>query len=525
LQSHRPKQKRRNSKMKLFWKKCHKWGGIFFTVFILMFCCTGIILNHQKFFSGYEVSRGWMPQRYQYKYWNNGIIKGTLQLTDGRILAYGNAGIWLTDSCFSTLTSFNTGLAKGIENREISNLIQQSDGSIWCAALFDLYLLQNNGQWQKYPLPDHNEQLSDITQRGDTLIALSRSYIYQAVSPDYTFRQIQLPEPENYSREETLFRMVWLMHSGELFGITGKLIVDFLAIVLIILCFTGIIYWVLPPLIRRRKRKQINVKSHITLLRDSLKWHNRLGAYLIILTLLLSVTGMCLRAPLRTPLVKVKANPIPGSMLDSENAWHDKLRAIRWDDQLQTWLLGTSKGFYSIGSLDDIPHKMTHAPAASSMGINVFTPDPEYTNTWLIGSLSGFFRWNPESKVVTDYFTGKAVSGRSKPGSSTAVSGYSNHLQDSPIIFRRHDGATDATGTSQLPPMPDELKNQPMSLWNLCLELHVGRFFSSLLGDLTQWFVFVSGLILSLVLISGYIVYRKQYKRRSIKHTFKQLKE
>lgn len=495
-----------------------------FTVFILMFCCTGIVLNHQKYFSSYDVSRSWMPQRYQYTHWNNGIVKGTLRLTDGRILMYGNAGIWLTDSCFSTFTSFNTGLAEGIENREIGNLIQMPDGSVWSAALFELYVLQEGGQWQEYPLPGHDEQLSDVIQHGDTLIALSRSYVYRAVAPDYIFDRIQLQPPGNYSPEETLFRMVWLLHSGELFGITGKLIVDGLAIVLVVLCITGIIYWVLPSLIRHRKRRQMKAQSHISLLRGSLKWHNRLGAYLIILTLLLSVSGMCLRAPLRTPLVKVKVNPIPGSSLDSENAWHDKLRAIRWDEHLNAWLLGTSKGFYQMDYLSDVPHKIKHAPAASSMGINVFALDPEHKNTWLVGSLSGFYRWNPAEESVTDYFTGKSVSERRKSGSSTAVSGYSTDLLDCAVVFQRQNGATDYAGIQLLPPMPDELKNQPMSLWNFCLELHVGRFFSSLLGSLTQWFVFASGFILSFILVSGYIVYRKRYKRRPIKHIPKQFK-
>ena len=33
--------------MKNFWKKYHKWVGLFFSFFILMFCFSGIVLNHR----------------------------------------------------------------------------------------------------------------------------------------------------------------------------------------------------------------------------------------------------------------------------------------------------------------------------------------------------------------------------------------------------------------------------------------------------------------------------------------------
>ena len=45
--------------MKNFWKKYHKWVGLFFSFFILMFCFSGIVLNHRTLFSKAEVSRNW----------------------------------------------------------------------------------------------------------------------------------------------------------------------------------------------------------------------------------------------------------------------------------------------------------------------------------------------------------------------------------------------------------------------------------------------------------------------------------
>jgi len=42
-------------------KKYHKWIGIVFTLFIMLFSITGIILNHRELLSGADVSRKLLP--------------------------------------------------------------------------------------------------------------------------------------------------------------------------------------------------------------------------------------------------------------------------------------------------------------------------------------------------------------------------------------------------------------------------------------------------------------------------------
>lgn len=495
--------------MKRFWKKYHKWVGLFFTFFILMFCFSGIVMNHRQLFSSCEVSRTWMPESYQYKNWNNGIVKGTLKLPDGKVLAYGNTGVWQTDSCFSAFISLNDGLKKGVDNRKISNVVMLSDGSIWCAGLYDIYQL-SDGKWKICMLEGNNERISDITARQDTLIVLSRSYVYQSLAPYQQFTRYELKAPEGYSSEVSLFRTIWLLHSGELFGLPGKLVVDLLGVVLIILCLTGVIYTVLPFVMRRRNRKRLPVKGCTHALKVSAQWHNRLGAWLIVLTVLLAVTGMCLRPPLMIPFAMSKSKPIPGSVLDSDNAWHDKLRCIRWDDSLGVWLVSTSAGFYAMGDFESIPVKVPSAPAVSPMGINVFTKHP--SGEWLVGSFSGMFRWHPVQELVLDYFTNAPVKRTfGRPVGGVVVSGYSSDLAiGKEVIFEYGKGATAKDGSCMLPAMPGVLLKQPISLWNFCLELHVGRCYSPFLGPFSELFVFLAGLLLTLILISGYIVYKKK---------------
>ncbi len=59
-------------------------------------------------------------------------------------MAYGNAGIWLTDKKFKSFSSFNDGLPVGADYKTIRNIVQTKDGRIWCAAQFGIYSLDED---------------------------------------------------------------------------------------------------------------------------------------------------------------------------------------------------------------------------------------------------------------------------------------------------------------------------------------------------------------------------------------------
>ena len=77
------------------------------------------------------------------------------------------------------------------------------------------------------------------------------------------------------------------------------------------------------------------------------------------------------------------------------------------------------------------------------------------------------------------------------------------------VVFDYSKGADIPVST------PELLSRTPLSLWNVALELHVGRCYSPLLGPLSDLFVFISGLLISLVLISGYIILHRRKKKKS----------
>ena len=78
---------------------------------MLMFCISGIVLNHREAVSGVDVSRKWLPSAYRFDRWNHGLLRGSWRCvhTDSMLL-YGSNGIWQTDSQATVFADFNEGL-------------------------------------------------------------------------------------------------------------------------------------------------------------------------------------------------------------------------------------------------------------------------------------------------------------------------------------------------------------------------------------------------------------------------------
>ena len=546
---------REKKKKRFTWKKYHRWFGLVLSVFMLVFCVSGIILNHRQLFAGCEVSRSLMPSAYHIKDFNNGIIKGSLKInhrickipvdaipaSDDSILAYGYGGVWLTDAEMKIWKDFNKGLPQNVDGRNIRNIVQTKDGEIWCAAMMDVYRFDGK-EWKMFPLADNEERIADITLSKDSasIIAMTRSAVYEisgkktdaanekrdAISEKTSVTRKIIGQPEGFVPEVTLFKTVWNLHSGAFFGLAGRLVVDAIAIVLIILSITGIILFILPYRIRRQKRLQAKEKMQKLgkQMVFNAKWHNKLGYTTIILTLWLAITGMCLRPPLMIPLAMNKTT----EKVKNGNVWHDKLRAIRWDAAEGNWLVSTSEGFLRVDEhfcQKPVLLDKKQSPKISPMGVNVFESDGK--GGWLIGSFSGMFRWNPEKNLIVDYFTGKANQGKSMiPISNHLVSGYSkDFFGGKEVVFDYSKGASldetenlrNAEPKSFPASTPEVLSAIPMSLWNVALELHVGRCYSPFLGPLSDLFVFISGLLITLVLLSGYIILHRRKKKKSPK--------
>ena len=499
-------------------KKLHRWPGLILSFILLYYGITGIFLNHREFFSSLEVPRTGLPEVYSYQQWGNSSLKGNLVISPDSILIYGNIGVWVTDSTFSDYRALDAGLPEGADNRKVFDLHRDASGDLYAATQFGLFGFDDNAkEWKKFPLEVNIKRFVGIETVGDSIYVLNRSYMFRGIARgvNTTFQKVELPAPENYKQEVSLLETVWQLHSGEVFGLPGQLFVDFLGLITIFLSVTGILYFFFPDWIKRRKRKNQSFHKLVKASRWSLKWHNKTGAWFWLFLAFLFFTGIFLRPPFLILIGYAKVGPIKYSHLDQPNPWYDKLRDIRYDEARELFFLSTSDGMFTLTPGNLKPQKCPVQPPVSVMGITVF--EPYRDGAWLIGSFSGLFLWHPANPQIIDFPKGEIYQGApsGRPVGLFKVTGMLLDTEGRRYMVDYDRGVMPLYHNHSFPDAPDEVVRQTrMSLWNLSLEIHTGRFFQTMLGDFYILIVPLVGLAGVMVVISGYLLYRRRYRRR-----------
>lgn len=518
-------------KQRLHAKRWHLWLGLPLCLFLFFASLSGIVLNHRTWWSHIDVPQFCLPEMYRFSDWKRGAVKTSFTHRHRHYL-YGTAGIWFTtDSTYATAPRpFMEGMEPGSDNRRMVGMVARTDGSLWAASQTGLYRLKADDSWQKMDLPTNpHERMVDLQLQGDSLVLLSRSHIYVSLPGQDEFTRFTLPASDDYEGKISLFNMVWTLHSGEYFSLPGQLLVDAVGLIVMLLSVTGIAYFVLKRMPNKKTDKSSARKRSLRarMLADSYRWHERMGRILFPLLLFILVTGWMLRPPLMIPLTLVEVPPLLSTHWDTANPWMNSLQAIRYDRVRGHWLMATSRGFYTLPTLDGKPMRSPIQAPVSPMGMNMFHQTRE--GDWLIGSFSGLFRVqaSEDSTVVSNFLTGERIdtSTPMRPVGHLMLSGYiAQAPTDSFLIFRynapplrvwRQNGQIQ-TQETPFAPVPEQLENHPLSLWQVAIEIHTGRIYTPLIG---QWgallFVFILGLLSTLVLITGY---RRRRKARSATH-------
>lgn len=511
--------KKTNDKSVKFFRKYHKWVSIVLSIFILVFVVSGIVLNHRDLLASFDVDRNNLPEKYEYNNWNSAAVKSYVKLGGDSILVYGNIGIWLTTDNYKTFTEFNEGFPKGVDNHKIEVVFKTKAGYLYAGTLFGLYKYTH--KWKKITLPIHEERIVGFTQKKDSLYVLSRSFLLQAKDDQKaSFIEKKLPAADDYDNKVSLFKTLWVIHSGEIYGFVGKLIVDFIGLIFAFLTITGILYFVIPLQEKKLKKQNKETNSFRKTRRWSLKWHNKLGWILLPMLVLTTITGMFLRPPLLIPIGNSKVGKIPFTELDADNPWFDNLRKIYYDEELKRFILisGEGKIYYSEDDFNTELNAFGNIPPVSVMGINVF--EFKGKGTYLIGSFSGLFEWSSKTGTCFNYITGepyKPVVERGSPIGENAIAGFTADNRGNEYLFDFNTGVAKLSflrdDGKRFSKMPSEIKNQAMSLWNLSLELHTGRYFSFAIGPFYILIVPLIGFSILFILVSGFIVWWKKYKK------------
>lgn len=491
--------------------KIHKWLSLAISLFLVLFVVSGIILNHRRLFSCCSVSRNLIPEAYRYRNWNLAAVKGVVNLPSGERIVYGNIGIWKTDNAFYSFEDMNRGFRKGVDQRKTFTVMLSNSGELYAGTLFGLYIFDRAvGTWINIPLPEGEARVVKILENEGTIFVLTRSFLYELHGRSLTM--LNIPAPEGFEGKVTLFRTFWVIHSGEIFGSSGRLIVDLAGVALLFLTLSGLYFTFLSYAAGKLSREKYGKLFRIN--KTCIKWHSRTGFYGFTILMVLVLTGIFLRPPLLISIVRAHVSPIPFTRLADRNAWDDRLRDIVYDKLSSSFIISTGEGFFHFRPGDAQAVTFRIQPPVSVMGITVFEPMPD--SSYLVGSFNGLFRWSPHKGIVTYALNRRSArqNHRGNPFDSIAVSGAMICNGQLQAVFDYNAGWIPLEKGASHPEMPAALKFQPFSLWNLAQEIHTGRIFSPIVGGLYVLYVPLMGISTTLVLMTGVWLRLKMGKRK-----------
>ena len=112
------------------------------------------------------------------------------------------------------------------------------------------------------------------------------------------------------------------------------------------------------------------------------------------------------------------------------------------------------------------------------MGVTVF--ERISTDTYLVGSFAGLFEWSPKRKILFDFQNQRAyqpVKTMGPPIQNSSISGWVTNARGEAFYTDYDNGIKAINPQWQTPQMPQIIKESPISLWNLALEIHTARYF------------------------------------------------
>lgn len=484
----------------------HRWLGLLGLLYFAGMAVSGILLNHPSALSGVDLPRAWLPGEYAFRDWNRNSLRGSVPGEAGVLYLYGEAGVWRWEPGAPEPVPDAEGFEPSVYYRDTRALLRVGGASAGTEA----YLLAGTrgglwgrplagGPWQVIRLGGGRETVVDLLEAEGGLLAVTRDRVYRADTgwpPAFVdATPARAIEP---GRRLPLFRLIFELHSGEVWGLPGRLAVDALGVVLVFLCLSGAWFW------WRKRRRTLARGAGGRWARKGLGWHLRLGLWGAPLLLFVTVTGFLQRPPF---LIAVAFVAYPERLHPARaelNPWHDLLRKATYDPLRRTLLLATADGFYAGPADGSRPFsRVPGGPPVSVMGVTVLRRGADGL-VW-VGSMSGLYAWDPSTGGVTDAFTGRQpLPGQRGPVGEQQVVGWVGGPDGRTLVADYDRGLLDGEGRRTALPMPQELRHGGrISLWHALFEFHNGRFFGFLLGWWTWLVVPLGGLALAAQLGTG----------------------
>jgi uncharacterized iron-regulated membrane protein len=484
-------------------RRTHRVLGLALALYLVLMAFSGVLLNHPEVIAGVDLPRAWLPGDYEYRNWNRQALRGSVRAPGGEEYLHGEAGVWLLQPGPGEPEALDVGFERSAYYRDTRTLLRL-DGSpshLLAGTRGGLYLLGPSGRWEPVPLPGAGKRphVVDLLEADGRVLALTRDRLYHAdpTSPG-AFSEVTLPRAPEPERGLPLFRLVFHLHSGALWGPAGRLFVDLSGLLLVFCAVTGTWFW------WRRRRGSLARGRVGKLVRRGLSWHIRLGLWSAPLLLFVALTGFFQRPPFLIAIANAAYPPRLHPAPEERNPWQDLLRKALWDERRGTLVLSTADGFHE-GSLSGSEpfRRLEGGPPVSVMGATVFRSGP--AGEYWVGSMSGLFRWERATGRVLDAFSGlPPKSGSYGPVGEQKIMGLVPRAGGGLLALEYDLGLIGPEGAVAAIPMPVGLRDGGrISLWHALFELHNGRLFGFLLGWWSWILVPLGGLALCAEVASG----------------------
>lgn len=490
-------------------KWLHKWTSITISVILIWMSISGILLNHPELIENISVPQWMLPNEYDLVNWNrSSIIQAeSSQFNNKNIYFCGNEGVFASLDGGYTFTNLSlNGYPNStyLKRTKSIALVESSDNPYLYAGTYDgLYVLNNTSSWKKLNLPENDSKIVKLVKFGDSLLVASDSHIYVTDIHGQSFAKLPLERIDN-NPKMTMIEFFFQLHSGELWGLPGKILFDIGAIILIFLSLSGLYIWLSPKYRHFKHRKNLKVgASHIGWFYRN---HLKIGIWSFVILLVFAVTGLFMRPPFIAALlgsdIAYKYLPIP----KPTNYWQHRIRNVAFDQSTNKIIIDTRDGYWvsDSGLYGKFSNEIPPVPIFA-MGATVLNNDKD--GKLLIGSFAGLFRvessgYYAENVIDKDQPMVSSV----RPGASL-ITGYFTDSDGEEFITTHFNGLQNVNNPyykTNKYKMPDFLlDNYSMSLWNYLFEIHNGRIFQALIGDYYILFVPLLALIFIIVIVTG----------------------
>lgn len=476
----------------------HKLLSLIFIPLLLIFAVSGIGLNHPSLIQSFSVPINSLPANYQYANWNRGAIQALVEDDSGRIYAGGKSG----------LGYFSQGLYHRVDNPLATHTWQNFIYSLHLSGR-QLYVGSRDGlfrysidshKWHYYKETRDQRIVSIINAPQNRVIAVANHQLYTVEGDKSNILNVSL---SGSNQDVPLFRLIFALHSGEIIGLPGRLLMDTVALALIYFCLSGLYYWLFPKVTKRNllsRRKKIHGGK---LFRFLAKHHNSLGLIFMPLLIISAATAIVMRPPGLLLIVSANSPVTFYSQHGNSQIPYKITKAAMVGEQL---VLLTGDGVFSGDVVEgSLFQQIKSSVPIHGMGATIFQSLDE--SELLVGSFSGLYRW----RAKTDEF--QSISPNEESEGLMPVAAFNS--RDELIVFDYHQGKLFDENT-RLTAMPAEVNEYArMSLWNFLFELHNLRLFQHYIGSFYLIVLLLTSLGLLVITITGSIQYlRKKARQR-----------